>query len=174
MDAHFSKDAHGRSWTLIFGWTLMDAHGRSWTLMDAHGRFSDDFRTLVGGRKPDASRTILDDLGRSENLVTRRSRSRFRFIRNTANGIIDYHVLITLMEHDIYNKMIFSKYYSLNSTFNLGSQSYHQKQQKSMPLTNFFGAQSVKKMNWNLLLCHEFTPGSNTIINLKIKHFFNI
>ena len=37
MDAHLSKDAHGhgrsflvvRSWSLIFGRTLMDAHGRS-------------------------------------------------------------------------------------------------------------------------------------------------
>jgi hypothetical protein len=44
----------------------MDAHGRSWTLMD-------DFRKLVG-RWEDASRTILEDLGRSENLVKRRSR----------------------------------------------------------------------------------------------------
>jgi hypothetical protein len=91
IDAHFSKDAHGcsfldgRLWTLILVRTLMDAHGRSWTLRRSWtilGRFSDAGRTL-GGRKPDASRTILDDQGRSENLVTRRSRSRFRFIRNT-------------------------------------------------------------------------------------------
>jgi hypothetical protein len=86
MDAHFSKDAHGRFLVRMLMdahgrlWTLMDAHGRSWTLMDAHGRswmilrrFSDAGRTL-GGRKPDACRTILDDQGRSENLVTRRSR----------------------------------------------------------------------------------------------------
>jgi hypothetical protein len=67
MDAHFWMDAHGRSfldgrsWTLIFGWTLMDAHGRSWTLMDDRGR----------------SWTIVDAYGiwlRDGNaLVTRRS-----------------------------------------------------------------------------------------------------
>ena len=71
MDAHGRSFLDGRSWTLIFGWTLMDAHfwmdahGRSWTLMDAHGR----------------SWTIVDDRGRSWTLtkfghgtVTRRSR----------------------------------------------------------------------------------------------------
>jgi hypothetical protein len=48
----------GRSWTLMDARTLMersDAHGRSWTLifgcarvMDAHGRFSDAGRTQAG------------------------------------------------------------------------------------------------------------------------------
>ena len=46
MDGHFSKDAHGRSWTLILVRALIDAHGRLWTVMDGHfcrdGHFSKD------------------------------------------------------------------------------------------------------------------------------------
>jgi hypothetical protein len=59
MDAHGRSFLDGRSWTLIFGWTLMDAHfwmdahGRSWTLMDDRGR----------------SWTIVDDRGRSWTIV---------------------------------------------------------------------------------------------------------
>ena len=68
MGAHFSEDAHRRSWTLILVRTLMDGHGRSWTLMDAH--FSTNARWTLGGRDGHA-------------MVMRRSRSRFRTIRTT-------------------------------------------------------------------------------------------
>ena len=59
MDGHFSKDAHGWSWTPGTRWvdatvtlvgrdgqTLMDAHGCSWTVMDA--------KWTLGGRWVDA------------------------------------------------------------------------------------------------------------------------
>ena len=76
MDAHFWMDAHGRSWT------LMDAHGR----LDANGRWSDAGWTL-DGRWTDAGRTLAGRLRTFEKFghatVTRRSRSRFRIIRNT-------------------------------------------------------------------------------------------